>query len=390
MQPEFSPGRIVQIKTPETILFGLGACRELPERMAQLADGCVLIVTDAGLVKAGVARKIRDMLASVSRPVEVFEGVQPDPDKACVDGCLAAAKSSQAKVLLGLGGGSCMDVAKVTAALAVNGGQVSDYVGIGKLPRRGLPTILMPTTSGTGSEVSPIAVISDVKQHLKLGVVSPHLYCDLAIVDPELTVSCPPKTTASAGLDALTHAVEVFTNKFASPIIDALMLEAVRLIGLHLRRCISDGADLQARSGMSLAALYGGMGLGPVNTAAVHALAYPLGGTFDIPHGLANSILLPYVMEFNRPACLEKFARITGVLDLDCVGSAEAKADRAVELVVGLSKDAGIPQRLREIDIPHDAIEEMAVSAAKVTRLLNNNPREMTVEDIKAVYERAY
>ena len=390
MQPEFSPGRIVQIKTPETILFGIGASRELPERIEQFPDGRVLIVTDSGLVKAGIAATIRDLLTSAKRSVEIFDGVQPDPDKECVDNCLTAAKSSQAKVLLGIGGGSSMDVAKVTAALAVNGGQISDYVGVGKLPRRGLPTILMPTTAGTGSEVTPIAVISDLEQHLKLGLVSPHLYCNLAIVDPELTLSCPPKTTASAGLDTLTHAVEVLTNKFASPIIDTLMFEAIRLIGLHLRTCFRNGSDLQARAGMSLAALYGGLGLGPVNTAAVHALAYPLGGTFDIPHGLANSILLPYVMEFNRPACLEKYARIAQVLEPDFTGSPDEKATRAVRMVVDLAKDVGIPQRLREIDIPHDAIEQMAVSAAKVTRLLNNNPRQMTVEDIKALYERAY
>ena len=387
---EFSPGYVVEIKTPDSIVFGLGACEQVSDRIKEFPDGCVLIVTDAGLVKAGPVRKIESLLSSAGRVVEVFDGVQPDPDKECVQEALAAAKSAKAKMLMGIGGGSCLDVAKMAAVLCVNGGQVSDYVGIGNVPSRGLPTILLPTTSGTGSEVSPIAVISDKKQHIKLGVVSPHLYCDLAIVDPSLTVSCPAKTTASAGMDALTHAVEIYTNKFASPIIDPVVLEAIRLIGQHLRRCLTDGSNLQARAGMSLAALYGGLGLGPVNTAAVHALAYPLGGTFDVPHGLANSILLPYVMEFNRPACQNKFARIAEILEPEFTGDAEEKASRAVEIVVELSKYVGIPQRLREIDIPQDAIEPMAVSAAKVTRLLNNNPRQMTVEDIKNLYERAY
>jgi len=248
----------------------------------------------------------------------------------------------------------------------------------------------MPTTSGTGSEVSPIAVISDRKQHLKLGIVSPHLYCDTAIIDPLLTVSCPPNTTAASGMDALTHAVEIYTNKFAVPMIDALALEAIRLAGKHLSACVHDGKNLDARAGMSLASLYAGLGLGPVNTAGVHALAYPLGGTFDIPHGLANSILLPYVMEFNRFANEEKYAGIADALGVCGVEKVEEKAAAAVEKIVELSKDVGIPQRLREINIPQDAIPQMAESAMKVTRLLKNNPREITFEDAKNIYEKAY
>jgi len=384
-----SVGRVVEIKTPGSIVFGAGACERLAGRIKALSKGAALIVTDAGLVKAGVAEKIEGLVSSAGIEVAIFDGVEPDPDKENVYECVDAVKSTGADVLVGVGGGSSLDVAKVAAVLSVNEGELSDYVGIGKVPRRGLPTVLLPTTAGTGSEVSPIAVISDRKQHLKLGVVSEHLYCDLAIVDAGLAVSCPANITASAGMDTLTHAIEIYTNKFAVAIIDGIELEAIRLVGRYLRRCVKDGGDLAAREGMSLAALYGGLGLGPVNTAAVHALAYPLGGTFDVAHGLANSILLPYVMEFNRPACEEKFAKIADALGIDGGGVSD-KASAAVKAVVELSKDVGIPQHLRDINIPEDAIPQMAVGAMKVTRLLNNNPREMMEDDARWIYEKAY
>lgn len=388
---ESSVSRVVEIKTPGAIVFGVGACEKLPERIKKLSsDGAVLIVTDAGLVKSGAVEKIKELVSSAGFEAGVFDAVEPDPDKETVYKCLEMVKSIGAQLVFGLGGGSSLDVAKVAAVLRVNEGQLSDYVGIDKVPRKGLPTILLPTTSGTGSEVSPIAVISDRKQHLKLGIVSEHLYCDLAIVDPRLTVSCPAGITASAGMDALTHAIEIYTNKFSVSIIDGIVLEAIRLIGRHLRKCVDDGTELTAREGMSLAALYGGLGLGPVNTAAVHALAYPLGGTFDIAHGLANSILLPYVMEFNRPACEEKFAKIADALGITGVESISDKASTAVEAVISLSRDVGIPKQLRDINIPEDAIPAMATGAMKVTRLLNNNPREMTENDARQIYEKAY
>lgn len=387
---ERSVSRIVEIKTPGAVVFGVGACEELPERIKALSNGAVLIVTDAGLVKAGTAKRIKDLVSSAGLEAGIFDGVEPDPDKENVYKCLEMVKSTGAQVLLGLGGGSSLDVAKTAAVLSVSEGRLADYVGINKVPRKGLPTVLLPTTSGTGSEVSPIAVISDKKQHLKLGIVSPYLYCDLAIVDPGLTVSCPAGITASAGMDALTHAIEIYTSKFSVPIIDAIELEAIRLIGRHLRKCVQDGSELTAREGMSLAALYGGLGLGPVNTAAVHALAYPLGGTFDVAHGLANSILLPYVMEFNRPACEEKFAKIADALGTVGAESMSDKASAAVKAVVDLSRDVGIPKHMRDINIPEDAIPEMAAVAMKVTRLLNNNPREMTLEDIEGIYRLAY
>jgi len=350
-----SAGRVVEIKTPGTIVFGTGACEQLGERLKALSAGPVLLVTDAGLVKAGLSAKIEGLISSAGLSVEVFDKVDPDPDRETVYKSVQAAKSIGAGAVVGLGGGSSLDVAKMTAALSINQGTVEQYTGIDKLAKKGLPTVLLPTTAGTGSEVSPIAVISDKKQHLKLGVVSRFLYCDAAIVDAGLALSCPARITASAGVDTLTHAIEIYTNKFSVPIIDALALEAIRLVGLHLRRCVREGGDLAAREGMALAALYGGLGLGPVNTAAVHALAYPLGGTFDVAHGLANSILLPYVMEFNRPVCQTKYARIADMLGVTGLERVEDKAEAAVQQVAELSADVAIPRRLRDIDIPQEA-----------------------------------
>jgi len=390
MKKSIQENRIIEIKTPDSIFFGVGAAKKLPNQIKILSPGPVLIVTDPGLVKAGIVDKIKKCIATESLDVHVFDAVDPDPDKENCYSCLAMAKSIGANILVGLGGGSAIDVAKATAVLAVNQGQIEDYVGIDKIPTKGLPTILLPTTAGTGSEVSPIAVISDKKQHLKLGMVSPFLYGDVAIIDPELTLSCPASITAASGLDALTHAIEIVTNKFSSPVIDGIMYEAIRLAGQHLRTCVHEGSNLSARTGMAMAAFYAGMGLGPVNTAAVHALAYPLGGTFDISHGMANSILLPYVMEYNLSACREKYAKIADCLSQDNKTHSTSQASAAVDLIKTLSQDIGIPQRLRDINIPEEAIDTMSKTAATVTRLLHNNPREMTVKDINTIYRSAY
>ena len=249
---------------------------------------------------------------------------------------------------------------------------------------------MVPTSSGTGSEVTPIAILSDKQEHLKKGIVSDYLYPSVAIVDPLMTLSLPPDVTAFTGMDALTHAIECYTAKIAVPFADTFALESIKLIANNLLTAVTDGKNIEARYNMSLGSIYGGMLLGCVNTAAVHALAYPLGGTFDVPHGVANSLLLPYVMDFNRPMCIDKFAKIDDVIGDGEDKPVEEKAVSAVTKIARLSKAVGIPQRLRDIDIPEDSIPEMARSALKVTRLLNNNPREVKLEDAQAIYEQAY
>lgn len=385
-----SINRIIQVKTPGTMLFGVGARKKLPQQAKGLSEGPFLIVTDSGLVKAGVVKEIEGLMSGAGFKVSLFDEVEPDPEVKVVGKCVRAIDSTGARAVIGIGGGSSMDIAKTASAMAGNSGNIMDYAGIGKLPCRGLPFMLLPTTAGTGSEVTPIAVLSDKEQHLKIGIVSQHLYTDVAIVDPALTLSCPPNVTAASGMDTLVHAIEVYTNRFSVEIIDTLALEAIRLVGQHLRRSVRSGRDLAARQGMSLACLYAGLGLGPVNTAAVHALAYPLGGMYNIPHGLANSILLPHVLEFNLPACELKFARAAEALGVKDAGGARGKAGSLIEMVINISRDIGIPEHLRDIGVPEDTIPEMAVAAMKVTRLLKNNPREVALEDAKSIYKHAY
>ena len=373
------------------LIMGVGALAELPAALQRLDISKPLLVTDLGLVKAGLCDRVRKIVENAGLTCAVFDRVTPDPPLEIVEDCQRAAVDASCDAFVGVGGGSSMDIAKVTAVLMTNGGAAADYVGIDQIPKRGAPTLMLPTTAGTGSEVTPIAVLSDTQAHLKKGVVSDHLYPDVALIDPELAVSMPPQVTAATGMDALTHAIEAYTNKHAHPFIDAFALEAIRLVGRNLRRAVGHGDDLAARTAMARASLLGGMCLGSVNTAAVHALAYPLGGTYNVPHGVANSLLLPYVMRFNLPSDLNKFAIIAQALGESTSGlKLEDAAALAVDAVERLSGDTGIVSRLRDLEIPESSIEAMAEAAMQVTRLLKNNPRQVTLKDAVAIYREAY
>lgn len=375
----------------DNLIMGNGAINELGNVIKRLGKKKVLIITDKGIVAAGIGDRVKQILNNEKIINETFDKVEPDPRIEIVYDCLNMAKEGKHDVFIGLGGGSSLDIAKAVSVLLTNGGDILNYVGIDKITRDGLDTILIPTTAGTGSEVTPIAVLSDKKEHLKKGIVSDKLYPTVALVDPELTISLPPATTAYTGIDTLTHAIEAYTNKFSQPFVDTFALESIHLVGKYLRRAVNCGKDLEARYNMALASLYGGMCLGSVNTAGVHALAYPLGGTFDIPHGVANSLLLPYVMEFNLISNLEKYANIATALGEKVTGlSLREAAEYSVKAVFQLSKDIGIISKMRELNIPEDTIDDMAKSAMKVTRLLNNNPRKITSDDAKKIYTDAY
>ncbi len=382
--------RVYEFSLPQKLIMGVGATSEAGQ-MARCLGSKALIVSDPGIVAAGLTEKVQQLLNSAKMPSELFDGVEPEPSKEIGDTCADRVRSCGADVLIGLGGGSSLDVAKTAAIVARHGGPAEKYLGIAKVPGRGLPTLLMPTTSGTGSEVTPIAVLTDAQENLKKAIVSENLYANAAIVDPELTVTAPPSVTASTGLDTLTHAIEAYTNRFALPFVDTLALQAITLVGRHLRRAVMCGEDIGARAGMSLASTYGGMCLGPVNTAAVHALAYPLGGTYHVSHGVANSLLLPYVMEFNLPACLERYSQIAAALGerVDHLSCRDA-ARRAVDTVRELAEDVGVPLQIRDLDVPKTAIPDMAKAALEVTRLLKNNPRRLTEADAQRIYEEAY
>lgn len=376
---------------PGRLIMKVGALKELPGIIRQLGKTKPLIVTDSGIVKAGICERVKTVLENENIKVACFDRVHPDPKIEIVYDCLNVAKAENYDVLIGLGGGSSLDITKVVSILLTNSPDVSAYFGIDKIPEAGIDTILIPTTSGTGSEATPIAVLSDTKEHLKKGIVSDKLYPKVALIDPELMTSLPVKITAYTGIDALTHSIEAYTNKYSLPFVDTFALESIRLVGANLRKAVSNGNDIQARYNMATASLYGGMCLGPVNTAGVHALAYPLGGTFNVPHGIANSLLLPYVMEFNLSANPEKYAKIASALGEDITGlSLNRASQRSVDAIVRLSGDVGITPHMRDLNIPADAIDDMAIAAMKVTRLLNNNPREITLEDARQIYRNAY
>lgn len=376
---------ILKFRMAGELRFGVGAIDGLAEVLARHADPRVLVVTDAGLIRAGVVAAVTDRLESAGIPFAVFDGVEPDPRVEIVESCTAAARACDASLLIGVGGGSPIDIAKVAGIMLTNGGEPLDYAGIGNIPKPGLPVIAIPTTAGTGSETTPIAILSDKAAHLKKGIVSDYLYPAAAIVDPALAAGLPPRITAYTGMDALTHCIEAYTNRFAQPFVDVLAEEGIRLIAQSIRAAFADGSDLAARTDMAMGSLCGGLCLGPVNTAAVHALAYPLGGTYDIPHGLANTLMLPHVMAFNAEAAPEKFSRIAALLGAD-----EATPAGAVKAVRRLAADLGMDLQLRDFDIPESAIPEMAEGAMKVTRLMNNNPREVTETDCRALYKSAY
>jgi alcohol dehydrogenase class IV len=267
---------------------------------------------------------------------------------------------------------------------------VEDCFGTGFIKQKGLWFACLPTTAGTGSEVSPNAILLDERDHLKKGIVSPFLIADAAYVDPKLTWTVPAKVTADTGMDALTHCIEAYTNKFAHPSVDIYALQGIRLIAANLERAVKDGKDVEAREALAFGSLYGGLCLGPVNTAAVHALSYPLGGEFHVPHGLSNAILLPSVMKFNASANIKRHAEVAIALGCKPGNTDEETAQRGVDFIYRLAAAVGIPDKLTALNIPQTAVDGMAKAAMQVQRLLKNNPREVTEQDARDIYNSLY
>lgn len=370
------------------LAFGPGVADALPDDLVQLGLKSVLFITTQP------TRDYADRLADRARKngvsAAVWDDCAAEPGIADFETALEAGRAAGADAVVGLGGGSAMDLAKLVAALLDGAQTIREVEGVGRLKGRATWLACIPTTAGTGSEVSPIAILIDEAALLKKGVVSPHLTPDAAYVDPMLTVTVPSSVTAATGLDALTHCIEAYANKFANPMIDTLAIEGVRLIASHLLRAVKQGDDIEARTAMARGSLYGGLCLGPVNTAAVHALAYPLGGEFHIAHGISNALLLPHVLAFNLPAATGRYADVAKAMGADAAGETETVARRGLEFVEKLSADCGVPLRLRDHGVNADAIPHLADGAMTVTRLLERNVREVTWDDACRIYEQAY
>ena len=383
--------KLIMFKSPNLILAGFGALDKMGDEAESLEARKALLVTDKGIIDSGVSAKVEKVLTARKIAVDVFDQVIPDPDIACCEKCIDRAKAGQYDLIVGVGGGSAMDIASVTSTLCTNPGSIHDYFGVNLLKKQGIPTFLVATTAGTGAEVTPNAILTDTAAKLKKGIVSPYILPRAAVVDPELTISMPPRVTSFTGMDALTHAIESYTSMNATPLTDLYAREAIRLIGRSLRTAVSRGDRRDARYDMSIGSLYAGISLANAGVGAVHALAYPLGGQFNVPHGIANGILLPHIMEFNVPGDVAKFAEVAALLgeQVECLSLVDA-AYLAVDAVKNLMRDIDMPLTLTELNIPKSAIPEMAAASINVTRLMANNPRRMTVKDSAKVYENAF
>jgi alcohol dehydrogenase len=382
----------ILFRTTPRILMGPGSADQIGRELKALKGKRALIVTDPGIIQAGLLDGISPSLKKAGVTVTLFDQVEADPHIEIVDQALARLKEEKCDSVIGLGGGSSLDIAKLVAAMAVNPGHISDYFGVDLLAKPGLPLIAVPTTAGTGSEVTPIAILSDQAEHLKKGVVSPHLFPRLALLDPALTIGVPPAVTAFTGMDAFIHAVEAYTSVNANSLTDHLAFRAIELTFGNILTAYARGEDLEARSNMLEGSLLAGMAFANAGVTAVHAFAYPLGGEFHhIAHGLANSVMLLPVLRFNMLGNLPKFAEISLALGLSVEDLTDRQAaEEGLEAIEELMIDLNLPLRLRDLKVPEEAIPRMAEGVMKVTRLLANNPRRITLEDAERIYRQAW
>jgi alcohol dehydrogenase class IV len=379
--------RNLTIIQPNRLVFGNDSRMELPEFLKSSRLNKVDIITADVLMPE--LESLLGLLERSGMTLTVQDPINDEPTVSKFESVMKKVRQSKPDVVIGIGGGSVLDVAKVASAMVHNNQDLQDAFGIGKLSKRRTFLICLPTTSGTGSEVSPNALFLDETDKLKKAVISPDLVPDAAYVDPMLTLNLPALVTAATAMDALTHCIEAYANRFAHPMIDLYALEGIRLIGANIKRAYDNGNDLEARTQLSLASMYGGLCLGPVNTGAVHALSYPLGSEFHIAHGISNALLLPHVMAFNIQGAPDRYAQIAFALGVKPLGSKVESARAGTIAVKDLLKGCGLPQTLTDLGIAKMDIQAIAKSAMTVTRLLNNNVREVRFEDAIKIYEGA-
>lgn len=367
----------IAIVRPE-IAFGSGTARTVGQRARARGARRILVVADA----FNAARV--DLLA-LPGEVRVFGEVRPEPDIPNLERALALAEDFFPDLVVGFGGGSAMDLAKLVAVLPGSGQTIHDVVGPERVAGRRAGLIQVPTTAGTGSEGGTRALVTDPATQTKLAVQSRHMLADAAVIDPDLTLTVPPAVTAATGVDALAHCVEAFTSRKAHPLIDLYALEGARLVGRFLPRAVRDGSDVEARAGLALASLYGGFCLGPVNTTAGHAVAYPLGSRHHVAHGLACAVIFPHTLAFNAPAVPEKTRQVMAALGLPETAEEGAVAGAATRWCA----DLGLAMRLSALGVPEGDLPAMASEAHAIRRLLDNNPREISRDRILALYRAA-
>lgn len=373
---------------PNKLTFRENVFMELGQDL--LKAGCRRFFVVTGPFMLEKLQPLAAMLKSKGVSVDFHTGLAAEPTFDDYHAIAAQALSFGADCVAGIGGGSVMDVAKMVAALLHGHQTLDEVVGIGLIASRRTMLVCVPTTSGTGSEMSPNSILLDTRDNAKKGIISPFLVPDNVYIDPLLTLGLPADVTAFTGLDALTHCIEAYCNRFSHPIIDVYALQGIRLIGSSLLKAVTDGNNVEARTHLALGSMYGGMCLGPVNTAAVHALAYPLGSEYKMAHGLSNAMLLPYVMEFNLSVDLKRHSDVAEALGIVHGGSYRDTALAGIDVLHQLMLECGLPKGLRELGVNKDDFAKLADGAMKVQRLLKNNLREVTHDDAVAIYGKAW
>lgn len=370
----------------------LGSSSQLGQHVATRFTSVrrALVVTDSGFLRTGLVDAPCASLQQAGIEVHLYSDVVADPPQTVILQAVAFARSRQVDIVIGLGGGSSMDVAKLIAVLAASEQDISQIYGIGNVKGDRLPLVQIPTTAGTGSEVTNIAIVT-TGETTKTGVVAPQLYADLAILDASLTIGLPPKVTAATGIDAMVHAIEAFTSKHKkNPMSDMLARHALTLLSANLVKACNEGSNLAARQAMLLGAYFAGQAFSNAPVAAVHALAYPIGGIFHVPHGLSNSLVLPHVLRFNLPHAAEQYAELASLVVPEVQGSTEARAEALIAAMQQIAAVTGIETALQQMGIQESDLDRLADDAMLQTRLLGNNPREMTRADARAIYAAAF
>ena len=381
--------------TTSGIRFGNGTSKSCVSEIYQKLGPNILFITDKDLMLLKLTEPTLIELKKLSSKVEVFQDVEADPSLKTLMNAIEIGKKNNITGVIGFGGGSSMDVAKLTSLILGSNENIEEAWGVSNAKGPRLPLILVPTTAGTGSEVTPISIIT-VGEEEKKGVSSPIILPDIAILDPELTVGLPAHTTAATGIDAMVHAIEGYAsaNKNNNPISKMIAVEALKLLGSSIEKAVFEGSNIEARGNMLLGAMLAGKSFANSPVAAVHALAYPIGGTFHISHGLSNSLVLPYVLKFNSVdnKATKDYSELAQFLfpDIDMSKGSQAICKEFIDRLENLSKKLGLPQKLREVNIPKEACKKMASDAMKQTRLLVNNPREVTENDALNIYEAAW
>ncbi len=372
-----------------SILVERGGAANLAKRIQERGGKSALIITDPGVLSAGLLNKALPQFKELDIALEIFSDVQADPPVSVIDSAVKVAQQCKANFIVGFGGGSSMDVAKLVALLAPGKEKLADIYGVGMAKGPRLPLILVPTTAGTGSEVTTISIVT-VSESEKKGVVSPQLLPDVALLDAELTLGLPAHVTAATGIDAMVHAIEAFTTKrLKNPLSDCLAKEALRLLAGNLHKAVNSGDDINARENMLLGACLAGMAFTNAPVAGVHALAYPIGARFHVPHGLSNSLMLGPVMRFNLEVAHAMYAELGQIIKPGLQGSTIEQATQLAEYLSSLAGELGLPDRLIDVGITSADIEQLASDAMLQTRLLMNSPREITLSDAALLYKEA-